>query len=758
MKPKRRSEMREKSNVRKERSEHRDKERSNRDRERREKRSDRDRSQKDRDKEYSGRDRSGDDEKRRTRSKSKDRRDKDRERNHDRQRSKSEKSQDAYVKEPLTPKVPPQPIPSSSIDDKFDAMTVDPPEMDFSRNTQFPGILDQKSQIRSEYGFPEFPNDPKLQTQNFANLPPDPRIFQQPPQDYSQDTRSSQKYSQDTRAVQPYSQDIRSPHQFAQDIRAQQPYLPDVRSPQQFSQDSRAPQQYSPVLKSPQQLSQDSRAAPFSDLRLFPQQFPQDPRFLQQNIQDPKASQQYPQDWAPNFPDLKSPQINPQELKIAQPVSVDPSASHLYSQDSRTHLQHTHDPKSPQKYPKDPRTHQYQHDPRHAQSHSQEYPEQQYPHDARLPLNNGPISSPMLNSQDLKQSQNSPYLASDQSGKNRNSTTSKSAENPQKRTEIGTPHQPLFPERQNSRNPNATEPPFPIEKLNLRNERNNFGSVEPFLNDPAIEHQNFRNNIYSSKDSPIEGQNSGNNPNVNELPIERQNSRNNTQQQPRTQDIHFGLVDNKIIQNVPMQNDPLPFNEICGGCGREITEEEEEDCFEIDALNKLYHVDCFRCCVCQTAFSDENPYIPHSGKAYCETHYEEFVYQPVCAGCKAPIFGQPISALGKPWHPEHLVCSLCSKPIQGNVFEHKGVVYCASDFTNLVAPTCRACHNPVQGETICAMGNTYHRACFVCTKCHKNFENKSFYVFNGEPYCKIDYHDCNNSLCGECQLPIEGDN
>ncbi|KAJ1569340.1 hypothetical protein HK096_003419, partial [Nowakowskiella sp. JEL0078] len=711
MKPKRRSEMRDKSSDGKERSEQRDRERSNRDRERREKRSDKDRSQKDRDKERSGRDKTGDDDKRRTRSKSKDKRDKDRpdrdrERNHDRQKSKSERSQDASLNHTgqFTPTVPQQQIPSSPLADQFDAMMADLSEMNFDNNSQTTGVLDQKS-IRPNFSFPDLPQDPKSPFQNFPDLPPDPRNPQKPNQEIPLDSRSPQKYPQDPRTVQPYSPDIRAPQQYSQDPRV--PYSPDTRSPQQHTQDPRALQPY----------SQDSRAA-------------------QQYSQDPRAPQSY-------------------------------------SQDSRAPQHYSPDPRSPQQYPLDPRT------------------QKQYPQDHRDPQSYG--QDPRF-----QNSAYSPYQPLDQPNKNYNSSPSNTAENPPKRKEGASPQKPSYPERQTSRNPNAVETPLPIERLNSRNERNNFGPSGPFPNDPAIERQNSRNNNYNPKDSPIERQNSRNNPNAGEPPIERQNSRNNPianeapierqnsrnnpvaneapierqnsrnnvepgferqnsrnniQQQPDSQDYRF---DDKKLRNIPIQNDPLPFVEVCGGCNKEITEEEEEDCFEIDALNKLYHVDCFRCFVCQIVFSDDNPYIPHNGKAYCETHYEEFVHQPVCAGCNEPIFGQPLTALGKPWHPEHLVCASCNKPIQGNVFEHKGAVYCAADYTRLVAPTCRACRKPVQGETICAMGNTYHRACFVCTKCRKNFENKSFYVYDGEPYCKIDYHECNNSLCGECRLPIEG--
>ena len=40
----------------------------------------------------------------------------------------------------------------------------------------------------------------------------------------------------------------------------------------------------------------------------------------------------------------------------------------------------------------------------------------------------------------------------------------------------------------------------------------------------------------------------------------------------------------------------------------------------------------------------------------------------------------------------------------------------------------------------------------------KPFPDKSFYVFDGKPFCEYHYHEANNSLCASprCGMPIEG--
>lgn len=41
--------------------------------------------------------------------------------------------------------------------------------------------------------------------------------------------------------------------------------------------------------------------------------------------------------------------------------------------------------------------------------------------------------------------------------------------------------------------------------------------------------------------------------------------------------------------------------------------------------------------------------------------------------------------------------------------------------------------------------------------CDADFPNNRFYVYGNAPYCKLDYHKLNHSICHTCSLPIEGD-
>ncbi|XP_071657464.1 transforming growth factor beta-1-induced transcript 1 protein-like isoform X2 [Patagioenas fasciata] len=68
----------------------------------------------------------------------------------------------------------------------------------------------------------------------------------------------------------------------------------------------------------------------------------------------------------------------------------------------------------------------------------------------------------------------------------------------------------------------------------------------------------------------------------------------------------------------------------------------------------------------------------------------------VCGGCRRPIVGKALVALGRPWHPEHLVCGHCGEALGESPFlERGGVPYCPPDYGRLFAPKCAQCHQPI---------------------------------------------------------------
>ncbi|XP_070557780.1 leupaxin-like [Ptychodera flava] len=110
---------------------------------------------------------------------------------------------------------------------------------------------------------------------------------------------------------------------------------------------------------------------------------------------------------------------------------------------------------------------------------------------------------------------------------------------------------------------------------------------------------------------------------------------------------------------------------------------------------------------------------------------------PTCSKCDEKISGTVITALTKKWHPECFECTTCKQNLRGKMFfkDAAGKPLCEKHG----APKCKDCGEPVIGATVSALNEKWHRECFVCEKCKKQFEDGIFSVKDGKPYCRKDY-------------------
>ncbi|KAG0097372.1 hypothetical protein BGZ93_002868, partial [Podila epicladia] len=68
---------------------------------------------------------------------------------------------------------------------------------------------------------------------------------------------------------------------------------------------------------------------------------------------------------------------------------------------------------------------------------------------------------------------------------------------------------------------------------------------------------------------------------------------------------------------------------------------------------------------------------------------------------------------------------------------------------------CSSCDEPISGMMITAMGKRWHSDHFVCSVCDANLEHVQFFQRDGLPYCHFDYHDKFSPKCGHCNSAIE---
>ena len=67
---------------------------------------------------------------------------------------------------------------------------------------------------------------------------------------------------------------------------------------------------------------------------------------------------------------------------------------------------------------------------------------------------------------------------------------------------------------------------------------------------------------------------------------------------------------------------------------------------------------------------------------------------------------------------------------------------------------CQACHKPIVGQVLTALGKTWHPEHFTCVNCGTELGSKNFFERDGEPYCETDYHNLFSPRCAYCNASI----
>ncbi|XP_067380971.1 actin-binding LIM protein 2 isoform X8 [Channa argus] len=110
----------------------------------------------------------------------------------------------------------------------------------------------------------------------------------------------------------------------------------------------------------------------------------------------------------------------------------------------------------------------------------------------------------------------------------------------------------------------------------------------------------------------------------------------------------------KCTQPLPA-NSPAPIQAVhnCCGCGKEFKNEQS-----LVALDKHWHLGCFKCRVCNKVLNAE--YISKDGIPYCELDYHA-MFGIQCESCKKYITGKVLEAGEKHYHPTCARCARCEQ-------------------------------------------------------------------------------------------------
>ncbi|XP_077598135.1 actin-binding LIM protein 2 isoform X1 [Stigmatopora nigra] len=106
----------------------------------------------------------------------------------------------------------------------------------------------------------------------------------------------------------------------------------------------------------------------------------------------------------------------------------------------------------------------------------------------------------------------------------------------------------------------------------------------------------------------------------------------------------------------PLPSDsPAPVQAVhsCRGCGKEFTNEQS-----LVALDKHWHLGCFKCKVCNKVLNAE--YISKDGIPFCEMDYHA-MFGIQCESCNKYITGKVLEAGEKHYHPSCARCARCQQ-------------------------------------------------------------------------------------------------
>lgn len=99
-------------------------------------------------------------------------------------------------------------------------------------------------------------------------------------------------------------------------------------------------------------------------------------------------------------------------------------------------------------------------------------------------------------------------------------------------------------------------------------------------------------------------------------------------------------------------------NLVCGQCGESLDENSK---FAINAFQKVWHKECFKCEQCgERIFSFAKFFDNGEGKPKCAVCYKKKA--PTCGVCKKTIEGEFRSAHDDTFHEACFVCAHCKKP------------------------------------------------------------------------------------------------
>jgi len=176
----------------------------------------------------------------------------------------------------------------------------------------------------------------------------------------------------------------------------------------------------------------------------------------------------------------------------------------------------------------------------------------------------------------------------------------------------------------------------------------------------------------------------------------------------------------------------------------------------VEAGGRKFHPEHMSCSSCYRPIGSGSYYEP-DGKIQCESCFKKTMSR--CAKCNELIHDRVVHAIGKTWHPHHLACQVCNTNLEKrDFFVHDEMPYCPDDYNHKFGKSCAKCDRKINDEVVTALHREYHVACFVCEHagCGTPLSGKPFYDVEGQPYCERHHNTSTGLVCAKCGQAIGG--
>ncbi|KAK7925890.1 hypothetical protein WMY93_008200 [Mugilogobius chulae] len=179
--------------------------------------------------------------------------------------------------------------------------------------------------------------------------------------------------------------------------------------------------------------------------------------------------------------------------------------------------------------------------------------------------------------------------------------------------------------------------------------------------------------------------------------------------------------------------------------------------------NQNIHRGANKLCGCDLV---QSGFFHHSGEYICTEDYQR-LYGTQCDSCEQYISGEVVSALGRTYHPQCFVCSLCRSPFpigdrvtfcgKKCICQQCSQSLCANKPVKVHGPSyCAGCGGEIkQGQSLLALERQWHVSCFKCRTCGCAL-TAEYICKDGIPYCEADYHSQFGIKCDGCSSFISG--